>query len=206
MARPKVPLVDREDVIARALDIIDAEGLDALSLRRLGTDLGVTAAALYHHFADKEEILRGVSELIISREIIRRISGGTWEEYVVESVTRYRAALLAHPNAAPLMHPRSGGPVLNNLPHEYIVTKMLEDGVPERLCYPILHSMESMAFGATMMNPRMLPIEERLGLHATDERPNLQKVVKATPQSAEQLLRLELEALLAGWKWLIANG
>jgi AcrR family transcriptional regulator len=206
MGRPKVPLVDRAEAIARALDIIDTDGLDALSLRRLGTDLGVSGAALYHHFADKDEILRGVAELILAREVIPRISGRAWEDYVLESVTRYRAALLAHPNAAPLMHPRGGWAVFDNLPREFIVTKMFEDGVPEQLCYPILDSMESLAFGAAMMNPRMLPIDERIGLGGSGDQPNLRKAVRATPKSAERLFRLELEALLAGWKSLIANG
>lgn len=115
MGRPKVPLVDRDEVITTALGIIDDEGLAALSLRRLGTELGVTGAALYHHFADKEEILRGVAELVLSREVIPKISGATWEEYVLQSVTRYRTALLAHPNAAPLMQPH-GQQAFDNLP------------------------------------------------------------------------------------------
>ncbi|WP_067683495.1 TetR/AcrR family transcriptional regulator [Nocardia miyunensis] len=206
MGRPKVPLVDREDVVIKALDIIDKDGLEALSLRRLGTELGVTGAALYHHFADKEEILRGVVESVLAREVLPRIPGGTWEEYVLESVLRYRAALLAHPNAAPLMRPRSGWHDFDSIPREYIVTMMLESGVPRRLCYPIMDSMETMAFGAAMLNPRRLPLHERLGLRGEGEQPNLEKVVRATPKAAERLLRLELEALLLGWKTMIANG
>jgi TetR/AcrR family transcriptional regulator, tetracycline repressor protein len=205
MGRPKMPLVDRMEVVTKALDIIDNDGLAALSLRRLGAELGVTGAALYHHFADKEEILHGVTELVLSREVLPRIPGGTWEQYVLESIMRYRTALLAHPNAAPLMRPRGGSAVFDNLPREYIVTKMLEDGVPKRLCYPIIDSMESMAFGAAMMNPRRLPIDEYLGLRGRGEQPNLQKVVRATPKGAERLFRLELEALLEGWKTLIAD-
>ncbi|WP_216893679.1 TetR/AcrR family transcriptional regulator [Nocardia alni] len=205
MGRPKVPLVDREEVITKALDIIDRDGLEALSLRRLGTELGVTGAALYHHFADKEEILRGVVETVLAREVIPRIPGGTWEQYVVESVTRYRTSLLTHPNAAPLMQPGAGR-VLVNIPREYIVTMMLESGVPKRLCYPIIDSMETMAYGAAMMNLRRLPLHERLGLRGQGEQPNLEKVVRATPKAAERLFQLELEALLTGWKVLIANG
>lgn len=205
MGRPKALLVDRGEVVAKALDIIDKDGLGALSLRRLGTELGVTGAALYHHFADKNEILRGVAERVMAGSV-PKISGATWEEYVLESVTRYRAALLAHPNAAPLMQSRGGRQVFDNAPREYIVTLMLQDGVPRRLCYPIIDSMETMAYGAAMMNPRSLPLHERLGLQGPSEQPNLQKVVRATPKAAERLFQLQLEALLAGWKALIADG
>ncbi|MBH0775285.1 TetR/AcrR family transcriptional regulator [Nocardia bovistercoris] len=203
MGRPKIPLVERTEVITTALGIIDSEGLAALSLRRLGTELGVTGAALYHHFADKEEILRGVAELVITREVIPRMVGATWEEYVLQSVQRYRKALLAHPNAAPLMQPH-GQQALNNLPREYIVTLMLEAGVPEHLCYPILDSMELMAFASAMMNPRNLPAQERLEVHGRNQT-NLRKILKATLKSAEQLFQLELEALMTGWKTLIEN-
>lgn len=204
MGRPKVPLVDREVAITTALKIIDTEGLAALSLRRLGTELGVTAAALYHHFADKDEILRSVAELVMAREVLPKREGGTWEEYAFESVTRYRAALLAHPNAAPLMQPH--GTALDNLPREYIVTLMLEAGVPLPLRYPIIDSMEMMAFGSAMMNPRRLPLRERLGLHGRGNgQSNLRKAVGATPRAAERLFQLELEALMAGWKALIAD-
>lgn len=204
MGRPKVPLVDREEVVAKALDIIDRDGLDALSLRRLGTELGVTGAAMYHHFADKDEILRGVVELVLSREVLPKLKGGTWEDYVMGSVTRYRAALLAHPNAAPLMSPRGAQPPFDNRLREFIVTKMLEVGVPKRFCYPIMDSAECLAFGSAIMNPRQLPIHERLGLHGRSDQPNLQKVVRATAKAADRVFGLELQALLEGWKAMIA--
>ncbi|KAA9153467.1 TetR family transcriptional regulator [Amycolatopsis acidicola] len=206
MGRPKTPLVDREEVVATALGIIDKDGLDALSLRRLGTELGVTGAALYHHFADKEEILRGVVELVLSREVLPRLENGGWEDYVEASVTRFRAALVAHPNSAPLMAPRGTRPPFDNLHREFIATKMLEAGVPRRLCYPIIDSTESLVFGSVMTNPRQLPLQERLGLYGRGDQPNLQKVVRATAKAADRVFQLQLRALLAGWRVLIEEG
>ena len=52
MARPSKPLISRDACARAALEIIDAEGLDALSLERLATEIGVRAPSLYHHFAD----------------------------------------------------------------------------------------------------------------------------------------------------------
>ncbi|WP_196814441.1 TetR family transcriptional regulator [Nocardia sp. BMG111209] len=195
--------MDPEEVITTALQIIDDEGLTALSLRRLGTELGVTGTALYHHFADKDAILRGVVESVLAREILPTITGGTWEEYVTVSVTRYYSALLAHPNVAPLLRPH--GQALDNPSREYIVTLMFEAGVPEQLCYPIIDSIEMLAFGSAMTYSRRQPLRERLGLDGRRGQPNLRKAVKATPNSPERLFRLEVEAMMTGWKALIAE-
>src|ERR1044072_1637250 len=57
MARPTKPLISKDACAKAALEIIDAEGLDALSLERLAKEIGVRAPSLYHHFADKAAIL-----------------------------------------------------------------------------------------------------------------------------------------------------
>src|SRR3954452_5854316 len=57
----------RDTVTERALALADAEGIDAVTIRRLATDLGVTPMALYWHFQDKERLLDGVAELVLSQ-------------------------------------------------------------------------------------------------------------------------------------------
>lgn len=63
MAGPaeRAPL-QREAIVAAARELIVADGLEALSLRRLAATLGVTAPALYAHVTDKEDLLRAVAE------------------------------------------------------------------------------------------------------------------------------------------------
>ena len=56
----------KQVVVERALALADAEGLDALTIRRLATELGVTAMALYWHFRNKEELLAGLADQIWS--------------------------------------------------------------------------------------------------------------------------------------------
>ena len=63
-SRRGAPL-DRRTIAARALELIDADGLESLAMRRLGAALDVEAMALYHHFASKGELLDGVLELLI---------------------------------------------------------------------------------------------------------------------------------------------
>lgn len=57
--------LDRRTIAKKALAQIDAKGLDALSMRRLGAALGVEAMSLYHHFRNKAELLDGVLELLM---------------------------------------------------------------------------------------------------------------------------------------------
>ena len=65
MGRPKQALISRRKTLEVALRIIDEEGLDALSIRRLGDELNVRGISLYHHFPSKEHILIGACELAL---------------------------------------------------------------------------------------------------------------------------------------------
>jgi TetR/AcrR family transcriptional regulator, tetracycline repressor protein len=62
--RPKLAL-ERRVIAEKALELIDQDGLEELSMRKLGTALGVEAMALYYHFRNKAELLDGVLELLI---------------------------------------------------------------------------------------------------------------------------------------------
>lgn len=94
---PRRPL-DRERVLRGALGLIDAEGLEELTMRRLASDLGVTAMALYNHVSGREELLDGVADLV-AREMAPVDPGGDWRDRVRAWASGMRAAYLAHPNA-----------------------------------------------------------------------------------------------------------
>ena len=64
MARPNRSDQTREAIIRAALRLIDAEGMDALSTRRLASDLGIRGPSLYHYFEGKDALLTGVRELL----------------------------------------------------------------------------------------------------------------------------------------------
>jgi TetR/AcrR family transcriptional regulator, tetracycline repressor protein len=57
--------LERRVIAEKALELIDSDGLETLSMRRLGTALGVEAMTLYHHFRNKAELLDGVLELLV---------------------------------------------------------------------------------------------------------------------------------------------
>lgn len=189
-----------------ALALIDRDGTETFSIRRLGDELGVNGASLYHHFKDKDEILDGVRRLVMREGGVQATDSSrlTWREYAARSVARYRAALLKHPNIAPLMAPGMMRP-LGITGREYLVGRMVEAGVPLHLAYPIIDSIETLAFGSALLNPEQVPPRQRFKVGNAEDYPNLDRALKATSTSADRLFRLELDALLDGWTELIAR-
>lgn len=117
LASERTTLLTRDEVLRAALRIIDAEGLEALSMRRLASDLGVKAMALYHHFPSKGSILDGVTNAIVREMRLPEPLPDSWVDQLVEMVVAFRSALTSHPNAVPLMVTRPLGP-----PEEAMVT------------------------------------------------------------------------------------
>ncbi|MFF2744534.1 TetR/AcrR family transcriptional regulator [Kitasatospora sp. NPDC058048] len=121
MARPRTPLLSRERIVAAALRLIDDEGLDALSTRRLATELSVSGPSLYNHFATKDDLLDAVVDSVIGEVDLSMFgaaagdagaagtaggAGGTgiaWPQALRDWARSYRAALAAHPNIVPVL-------------------------------------------------------------------------------------------------------
>lgn len=101
--RPLKPLITRETAVAAALEAIDSDGLEALSVQAVARRLNVAAPSLYYHFKDKDELLQ-----LVVLELLRQIgetgrTEGGWKERVVALSLATRRVALRHANAAPLM-------------------------------------------------------------------------------------------------------
>jgi TetR/AcrR family tetracycline transcriptional repressor len=95
-------LLRRADVIEGALGLLDDEGLDGLTLRRLGERLGVRASALYRHVPSKEALLDAMAEAVLEG-VGEDLEGVDWPERFSCLARRLRAALLAHRDGARLV-------------------------------------------------------------------------------------------------------
>jgi AcrR family transcriptional regulator len=107
MARPTTPLLSTERIRDAALELIDTEGLAALSMRNLAGRLGVRAASLYSHFANKDAVLDAVANLL-TRQVDTSGFAESWQHGLMVWGRSYRAALQAHPNAAPVVAAGTG--------------------------------------------------------------------------------------------------
>ncbi|HEV7626713.1 MAG TPA: TetR/AcrR family transcriptional regulator C-terminal domain-containing protein [Streptomyces sp.] len=104
MARPPKPLLNRERIVACALALVDAEGLAAVSTRRLAAELGVSGPSLYNHFRNKDEILDAVADMVCAQVDVSMFTDATeWRQALVSWARSYRAALAAHPNIVPFL-------------------------------------------------------------------------------------------------------
>jgi AcrR family transcriptional regulator len=98
--------VSKVRALERALVVADAEGIEAVTMRRLARELGVEAASLYHHVTGKDEILDGLVELV-SAEIELPSAVDDWRSGTRERAQRTRVVLRRHPWAVALMASRT---------------------------------------------------------------------------------------------------
>lgn len=92
----------REHVLAAALEIVDAEGVDALSMRRLGRVVSREAMTLYHYAPTKAALLDGITELLFSQLTVDP-TATDWETELHRVAGAFRLLALRHPNVAPLL-------------------------------------------------------------------------------------------------------
>jgi len=146
MGRPKQPLISRRTTMEVALRIIDEEGLDALSIRRLGAEMNVRGISLYHHFKDKSAILAGACELALKRIRTPSHADKDWREWLTQNTIEYWRALRAHPNLIPILtrrHPMRIGLGEHNASAGLLAVQ----GVPPGAIMPLLEGLESLALG-----------------------------------------------------------
>ncbi|MFF4834300.1 TetR/AcrR family transcriptional regulator [Streptomyces sp. NPDC001315] len=104
MARPRKPLLSTDRIVGAARRLVDAEGLAALSTRRLAAELGVSGPSLYNHFRTKDEILEAVADSVSAQVDLSMFEDGRdWRTALHDWVVSYRAALREHPNIVPVL-------------------------------------------------------------------------------------------------------
>ena len=96
---PGKPSLSPDALVRTALAIADTEGLDALSMRRVGSELGVAAMSLYNHVANKDELLALMVDHVFGT-IPAIDRGAPWDAAVTYFFTDLHDALLLHPAAA----------------------------------------------------------------------------------------------------------
>src|SRR5436305_558853 len=103
MARPRSPLLSHERIVVAAIALVDAEGLAALSTRRLATQLGVSGPSLYNHFATKDDLLEAMADAVTAQVDISSLGARPWPQALRAWATSYRRTLAEHPNLVPVI-------------------------------------------------------------------------------------------------------
>jgi len=97
------PALTRHDVLVTAVRLIDEDGVDALSMRRLGAALDRDPMRLYRFAASKDDLLDGVVELVLAELEIPTVCDGDWQDVLRRFGHSFRRITLAHPHVVPLL-------------------------------------------------------------------------------------------------------
>jgi AcrR family transcriptional regulator len=205
VARPKQPLLSRERITRAATRIIDEQGLNALSLPALASDLGVAAPSLYHHFRDKGEILAEVARSIALSAPVPSLTDPTdWIEWMVELSNNFRKAVLRHRNAAPVF--------IEFLPRELLISAydrsaqvMERAGVPAELHVLILDGCDRIALGSILIETARTG-ESHVPYGGFDEamHKKLARAIEVYSLSADELFKQTVRSFLQGCMQLAA--
>lgn len=150
MPPPRKPLT-RERVLAAALDLADEEGLEAVSMRRLGQELGVKGMSLYNHVGSKDEILDGMLELVAS-EIEVPEDAPDWREAIRRSTTSARDAHVRHPWASVLSAARQSGGPAQMRRMDWLLRTLREAGFTPAVVYHAFHILDAYVLGFTALH------------------------------------------------------
>ena len=105
--RQRRPGITRDRITERALAIADADGLDALTMRRLARDLGIDPMSLYNHVRDKADLLDALQVRLLADLDIEAGDPGDLAGYLRSVGRAYRRVTLAHPAAMPVVFTRA---------------------------------------------------------------------------------------------------
>jgi AcrR family transcriptional regulator len=164
--------LSREIVLSAALRLIDAQGLEALSMRRLGKDLGVEAMSLYNHVPSKAALLDGLIEHVIA-EVEPTDPHKHWTDQVRDMAHSYRALANAHPHIVPLIATRPFNTPTALDPLERALGVFRSAGFEEGASIHAFRTVASFATGYTLAETEgffgeHVPSDTKDVLHASD--------------------------------------
>ena len=135
--KPAREPLSRDVIIDSAINLADTDGLDAVTIRRVAADNGVTPMALYWHFRDKGELLDAIAERIFADVRIPDTDDLEWAQALAAVLSAFLAAMRPHPNTAVLVLTRvfasEPGLVLAERVLDLLVCRILgRPGIPDR--------------------------------------------------------------------------
>ena len=132
-----------------ALAIVDAEGLDALTMRRLGKELGVEAMSLYKHAAGKDDVLDGIVELVMT-DVAVPAPGGDWTADVRAVALALRDSGLRHPAGFELLVRRMPVTDRSMAPIEATLAALRAGGLDDATTVRVFWALVAYVLGAIL--------------------------------------------------------
>jgi AcrR family transcriptional regulator len=210
IAEVRAPL-SRARIVDAALGIMDGEGLEAVTMRRVGRELGVEAMSLYNHVRDKEDLLDAITERVM---VAFRLPDPAedWREDVRRTAQEWRRVLRLHPNVVRLMAERTKPmtSVDSFRPMDHAIEVLRRAGLSDRDTVQAFHAFGGYIFGFVLLENGMMlgqpddeehrRSHEELGrLLGDGDLPNLAAIIPYFVECASQeQFDFGIEMLIAG--------
>lgn len=140
------PRLDRTRVVAEAIALADAGGLDAVSMRSLATHLGVVPMALYKHVSDKDDLLTQMVDTLID-EYQTPAPGGPWRARVLARLQTARATYLQHPWLGDAIETRTRRTEAVMSHMNAVAGEFIAGGCSPRLAHDAMHALGERIWG-----------------------------------------------------------
>jgi AcrR family transcriptional regulator len=169
-AASRTPLT-RQRVLRAAVALADRGGVGALSMRKLAQELGVEAMSLYHHVANKDDILDGIVDVVFA-EIDLPTGEAGWRAAMRRRAISAREALRRHPWATGLMESRSTPGPANIRHHDAVLGVLRNAGFPVELAAHAYSLLDSYIYGFALQ-------EASLPFHTPEETAEVAQTIMA---------------------------
>jgi AcrR family transcriptional regulator len=202
--------LSKAEILEAALALVDEEGLEALSMRRVAASIGVSPMGLYRHVATRDEIVQGIADMALEDIDIELDATGTWDAQLKAVFIQIHETLLAHPGLIHVLHvqPISAERALDTV--EALLGILRGSGFSGEEAVAIVGALQSYTFGFTVQQRARIGTEEgqhvkRLKALPTSEYPNLLELAGdfgnwTTEQHFEYGLDRLLQGIAAGRK------
>ena len=180
--------LSRGRILDAALRLVDEEGMGALSMRRLGAELGVNPMSIYHYLPGKGAVISGLVELVFSGMRVRYSDGSPWQEQVRAWAETYRDLVRSHPNLV-LEIVSSAAAVTEAvlLVNEPLYVALDEAGLPPAEVVVVADSVVDFVHGFAIAEGGQPPghpfdrreLLQRLEAEAIDDLPTMSRVFRA---------------------------
>jgi AcrR family transcriptional regulator len=181
----------REQIVKTALALVDREGLKALSMRRLGAELGFDPMAVYYHVPNKQALLDAIVEAVMAGiDLSVDHPADPPEQRILAAALAYREAMLAHVNALPIVLAHGPATPVAMRPVELLVGILRDAGLSPAQAFAGMQIIAAAVRGSVGMGPAPEgasppapeQIEAMLRLFPPSEFPNL---LEAMPYAGE---------------------
>jgi AcrR family transcriptional regulator len=161
MTQPKRLTPDR--IVDAALRLIDEDGVEGLTMRRLGASLDVEAMSIYTHFASKGAVLDAVAARLLSRTEMPETKGQDWRNWTENLCANYRRLGLKHPKAFPLLASRRFNAEAGFAFFEAILRVLVSTGLDVRQSIRVARAIGTFLNGAILAEIATASAAEALG-------------------------------------------